>query len=83
MGYTHHRQVQRKEHQGIHSHVEEGMLDGRPWPRSSRVSAQKPNPKKNMVCMGYAGVDYNLNLCPLQSRLLTHLLWTTLCHSRP
>ncbi len=24
---------------------------------------QRPNPKKNMV---YAGVDYNLTLCPLQ-----------------
>ncbi len=31
----------------------------------------RPNPKKNMVyCTGpYAGVDYNLTLCPLQNRL--------------
>ncbi len=30
----------------------------------------RPNPKKNMVYGAhYAGVDYNLTLCPLQSRL--------------
>jgi hypothetical protein len=28
----------------------------------------------------YAGVDYNLTLCTLQSRLLTHLPWATPCH---
>jgi hypothetical protein len=32
-------------------------------------------------CTGpYAGVDYNLTLCPLYSRL--HLPWATLCQSR-
>jgi hypothetical protein len=30
----------------------------------------RPNPKKNMVCMGpYAVVDYNLTLCRCQSQL--------------
>jgi hypothetical protein len=30
----------------------------------------------------YAEVDYSLALCPLQSRLPTHLPWATLCQSR-
>ncbi len=29
----------------------------------------RPNPKNNMVYGTLAGVDYNLTLCPLQSRL--------------
>ncbi len=29
----------------------------------------RPNPKKNMGYGTHAGVDYNLTLCPLQSRL--------------
>jgi hypothetical protein len=33
--------------------------------------------RKNMVYWTYAGGDYNLTLCPLQSRL--HLPWATLC----
>ncbi len=30
---------------------------------------QRPNPKKNMVYGTHAGVDYNITLSPLQSRL--------------
>jgi hypothetical protein len=33
----------------------------------------------------YAGVDYNLTLCPLQNRLqhIYHGHWATLCQNRP
>ncbi len=40
----------------------------RSWIRKKREEP-RPNPKKNMVIGPYAGVDYNLTLCPLQSRL--------------
>jgi hypothetical protein len=33
------------------------------------IKDQRPNPNKNIACAPYAGVDYNLTLCPLQSRL--------------
>ncbi len=50
-------------------------------------TATEPNPKKNMVYVGpYAGVDNNLPLCPLLSRL-QHIYpmpesTLTLCQSR-
>jgi hypothetical protein len=69
MGSTHHRQVHRKEHQRTHSHVEEGRRnDGL---GGGHGHAKKTNPKKNMVheMRPYAGADYDLTLCPLQSRL--------------
>jgi hypothetical protein len=40
--------------------------------------------KEKTLCMGpYAGADYNLTLCPLQSRLQHIHQWATLCLSRP
>jgi hypothetical protein len=39
---------------------------------AAQVALQRPNPKKNIVWRvwdPYAGVDYNLTLCPLQGRL--------------
>ncbi len=46
------------------------MADPLPW-YSVFLFLVRPNPKKNIVySMGhYPGVDYNLTLCPLQSRL--------------
>ncbi len=38
--------------------------------QGTKVAVLRPNPKNNMAYMGpNAGVDYNLTLCPLQSRL--------------
>jgi hypothetical protein len=39
---------------------------------AAQDALQRPNPKKNIVWRvwdPYAGVDYNLTLCPLQGRL--------------
>jgi hypothetical protein len=53
----------------------------------SAESTQRSNPKKKAWCIGpYAGVDYNLTLCPLQSRLqpLQHIYYgQPICQSRP
>jgi hypothetical protein len=54
------------------------------------VGSGDPDPHQNVTdpqhwCRGpYAGVDYNVTLCPLQSRLQhMHLPWAIICQSRP